>query len=463
MAITPDFFRELHHCSPDIGLETSRVARELGGLARWWLTPEALASAREETASERERVAWQPGRSADHLGATAGTCHLLYAAEAGGLGAAPMLRSGRLLPTRWVSSREAEGRHDPRLPRGLRDTAEQVHAVFSDQRSLRSRWWLVLQPEMGDLDLSRLSMPSVSVWPALAIGLLVADRGGRSRPDVWATGEWNGSGFKAVCLPDKLRLAASAGVSRVYVPEVQRQEAQELVQREQMALELAWLPETDKDAESVLRGLRQDFQVEPVAGDPPKVRLDWLQTLPNRHAQTSFYQRAFRSEVIKQLRKQRAERTDLADITHLVACVSGSFPFEVPSVTLGVTTVILLHSTDDSTCERLKEGKKAIKELAVGSTPKIQSFAFEQSIDQAETMADVLRDCLAGVKPEKIAFEATGGTSDMKLDLILRVAPRGSRLVTTVVEYAEDRLLNLPLTERWRVWVAPGPEQSAAG
>ncbi len=177
--------------------ELSQLYRHMGRLADWWLGPEL---------HRRLQQLWPGAAAAPRLPDAAGSCWIIIAQDESSPW--PALRPAFLLPLQWVKDSPDSPRLPPKLQELARCVAESVH---------NPNWGLRLSGEAGleDVDLSPFNahLKFDSGWAALAGGLLLAIKGGRPDPKVWASGAWNNrDGIQKVGhLKQKLQLAIESG------------------------------------------------------------------------------------------------------------------------------------------------------------------------------------------------------------------------------------------------------------
>lgn len=307
----------------------------LGGAARWLLCEEALARLAEEDPH-------YDGLPHPRLPETAGSCLIVYEVDPG----YPLLRPAFVLPLQW---REGSG-HDPGLPAKLRGLADRVlqHLRFEG-----TTWSLHRLDPFRSLDLNLFDsvLHHESGWAPLAGGLLIATRGGKPRPDVWATGRWDGDGGVAEVegLPAKLDLARRWGAKEVFVPEGQACGGGE-------GLAIGKLYTGLRAPEDALRDYLAALDAPPALDAPREQRSSYYLRQPTRHpVALAYYESHLLPQIIKILRQQSAKDWRGWAPTHLVTVVSES-PELIPLAarSLGVSRCLLLHTDDGKMQSQVK-------------------------------------------------------------------------------------------------------------
>jgi len=180
----------------------------LGDAAPWLLRDEVLRCLQAEVPRfERLSLPYRP-----ELPDQVGACCIIYATEE-----YPALRPAFLVALQW---REG-GSHDHGLPAKLWGLANRVLRQVNQM----GLWTLHRLSPYDTLDLAAFDefLEHESGWAPLAGGLLVLTRGGRPRPDVWATGSWDGNGgvMRVGGLEAKLDLARRWNATEFFLPESQ--------------------------------------------------------------------------------------------------------------------------------------------------------------------------------------------------------------------------------------------------
>ncbi len=344
-----------------------------------------------------------------------------------------LLRRAFLLPLQW----RVNTGHDPKLPNGLTEIANQVCALLVEKgRVSRSEWGLHLAPATGveAWDLSELGLDGRSAWPSLACGLILAADGRRPDTQVWSTGEWNGSkGFVDIDqqgLEDKLDLAVEFGVRTFFVPPGQVKIAEaHLATKDGHQLRVHGFdtPADNKFMQATRRYMSQ-AGVPPGRDEPFEARrqhyLDQVETVAKREYYISHLlpelAAFFRSQFPPGLRW-----------THLVTVASDS-PELVPlMVTAAQPQHCLLLFTDNY------EGQKQAAEVAIRKTG-VDCSVLTTRFSLATIDEDFRREIAhftEGVPAEHVLIDLTPGNKVMSLSLAFSAAPRAAYLIYVRHEY----------------------------
>ncbi len=349
-----------------------------------------------------------------------------------------LLRRAFVLPLQW----SVNTGHDPRLPKGLADIANQVSALLVQLgRVPGSEWGLHLAPTTGleTWDLSELGLDRRSAWPGLASGLILAADGRRPDTQVWSTGEWNGSkGFVNIDpqgLEEKLDLALEFGVRVFFVPPEQVKTAEaHLATKDGHQLRVHGFETPEKnDFMQAARKYMAQAGVAPGRDEPFEARRQHYLDQVEAVAKREYYISHILDELATFFRSQFPPGLRW---THLVTVASDS-PELVPlMVTAAQPQHCLLLFTDNY------EGQKQVAEAAIGKTGvdcSVLATRFSMSTIDEDFGREIER-FTAGVPAEDVLIDLTPGNKVMSLSLAFSAAPRGAYLIYVRHEYEGKRV-----------------------
>lgn len=383
----------------------------LGGLARWWLTPEVLRAAQPE-ATPKVRPFFEP-LPHPPLPNTVGACAAL------GVRKHANYHPGFVFPLCWDTDAGC------RPPTAFTEFGEKVKGLLLGRSdfdfgravhpNLRLRVDVALPPKDGFL--SGLQMAPESAWPAIAGGLYLAVHGvkAKDKPDerVMATGVWkDGVGFQEVHpdgLRDKLAAAARHGVKTVFVPEVQKGQARD---EAPAGVNIGTLKVNEPNPVEALR----DYLVALEAPPPKATTFEQLQLcaayyhrLPLRSDPAAEYYWTHMLDEVARLARMPLRNFDGGDpprVTHLVTFVSGAAEL-IPlaaSILEHVKSVLVLHTEHEPPPNVITQlGKMNRRSVPRRVRP-----------DDHELVGDITRhitEFTTGVPKGKVVLDITPGNS----------------------------------------------------
>ncbi|MHB1426688.1 MAG: hypothetical protein ACYC3I_26315 [Gemmataceae bacterium] len=405
--------RQLEQLRPG---EVWHLLHGLKGLAPWWLLPEVLEFAGEQTGFRFARP---------ELPESVGSCWIILAQPESHPW--PLLRDAMLLPLEWRRS----SKHGTGLPSQLHQMADEISRTLE-----KPDWRLHLSFDVGmegvDLSLASGHLDFSSGWSSLAAGLLVADEGcgadegGRPNPGIWASGSWNPDRgiLRVERLRAKLKLADEWRAETCFVPRGQMDEASEFAKG------------------ITLRPLLQGTVIARVALDEYTYRLQGA-PLPPSHAHDDaafdrcadywerqrrirsagekvFYWTHLLPTIIERHREQLAERYPCWRCRNLITIVSGSYEL-VPMVAESIRCerCLLLYTPNavdpkkDQTSAML--AVKARLENRDGDYPiECVPGQFEDSARMTSQIPVLIQEFLHGASPEDAVYDVTPGLGWMR-------------------------------------------------
>jgi hypothetical protein len=433
--------------------EAAELADALGPAALWILNEEAIRRLAEE-------APWCVSAPPPELSPEAGCCGIVYAAEK----EFPLLENAFVLPVQWCEGPAA----DRFLPERLRDLAARVVRHLHPKRA----WSLHRFSPFDEIDLSPLDgmLQHESGWVSLAGGLHIADRGGKPRPKVWATGCWDGDGgiVEPGGIEVKLALARKRGVEEFFVPE-------ELAPR---------LPQERPRIGRLRTGLLspadalQDYLAALDAPPGPNaerdLRIEYYLRQREGHPKTrEYYRENLLPEVVRERRRQMEKEEPGWSPTHLVTVVSGSPELIHLAVrVLQAEQCLLLYIESENGDEINNRMRNTALDLAAelnGAKDlkiKAECKAFPENERMAEVMWQHITSFAGGTPDGRLVFDVTPGSKLMTLALeyLARTFRPESSLLYVSKKMDGNRLV--PLSERlsrWQASLPAGPFAPAGG
>jgi hypothetical protein len=430
------------------------IAKEFRGL-QWWLHPKVLELARNESARLKDGLDEMWERPLPELPRLIGCCWVVLANNMSGV---PLLRDALLLPLRWVPG---EGRrpasHSLWLPDGLLAEADSaLSALDKSNRSGEDQCWRLhrcfpcvkdpahsVGPRLGPLE--RFSFKGFenqswkSCWASLAAALLVAIRGGRVKPEVWASAAWVPDTLSKVdpdTLEKKLALAAAWGARRFYLHPDNIGRAQSIqAKNPNWSLEVFSLrsgsskPDLldEPPAERALKPLVEALEVPPSKHDPLDLRArHFLNAHENNVKANEYYYDEIIHTIAKDCRDKLVKKVGEAILTRprLITILSKSPVSLLGAMTVQPRECLVLYTRDDPAIrENLELMKKRFKENLTELAPHANALQFESfsksDPDFRERFSKLTRDFAGRHNDVPLIFDATSGTQRMNINLML--------------------------------------------
>lgn len=421
----------------------------LGPAAAWLLCDDALQRlANEDPLFDKWPRPFRPRSLPDAVG----SCGIIYAVN--NPDANPLVRPAFFLPLQWRET----GEHDRCLPGKLRSLAERVC------RHLKVIGWsLYLRPPFQGLDLNAFDsvLDHESGWAPLAGALLIRTRGGKPRPEVWATGRWDGDGgIEAVDgLTAKLELARHWGATDLFVPEKQAKLASD-------GLRIGKLKSGLLSPEDALRDFLTALDAPPPCTADESVRKEYFFRQPRDHVITRDYYRSnLLPDIIARCREQIRCKWPGWEPTHLITVVSHNPELIfVAAHALRVRHCLLLYTEDASGKERrMKElAEKMASELKTGEQGHVETLPvpFWDDATMPKRMWRHIEPFVRGVADDALVFDTTPGTKLMTLsmELLARHFRPAAWLLYVRHQMQQGRVV--PFSEqlnRWQAKESAGP------
>ena len=426
------------------------VADKLGPLARWWLRPRVLETARRDPASAPMHSRWVEPQASE-LNAEPGCCSTIFAIDENPRGC--LLRDALVWPLRWRRTPD----HDPGLPQPLRVEADRVLAALGVLADGDSDWSLHLDVprcDPGTFDLSGLAEDietAGSAWVSLATGLWIARAAGRPRPAVWASGAWRESGgidWKLGGVEQKLALAADLGVQTLFVPApiVDRFAG---AQARDAGVDLQPLTCGDADPLRSLKPLRVQVQIPPDRDDGQRERAEWYNLLTSRSARSDFYREACLEEIADHLRSDLTEHLQGRRVGVLVTGYSHGIPFD-----------LALRAMDPDRCLVLAvdaDGEREASQIVASLPPALakRCRVARTPVEPGPVCAAVRSFFNEADRSEltHVAFDLTPGPTAMKMILALdaaQVLEAGAAAFCVTSDTDPHHNRPVLFTERWQ-------------
>jgi hypothetical protein len=301
-----------------------------------------------------------------------------------------------------------------------------------------------------------------SGWAPLAGGLYILKDGGKPRPDVWATGNWDGDGgvIRVGNLEVKLELARQWGAKEIFVPESQADHVADQIQPGKLKSGL----QNPRDA---LADYLAALDAPPSPNEPQKNRVEYYFRLPAGHRKvTDYYRSNLLREIVDECRHQVEEEFSGWQPTHLITIVSHNPELIfLGGGALKVKNCLLLY-TEDKENNGSKDGRmgQLAKECARYLKTEMNIESTFGTFRDDETMPAKIRqhveNFVQGVAHFNLAFDVTPGTKLMTLvleNLARRFFP-DSWIVYVRHELKQKRVV--PFSEqvnRWRAGDGGGP------
>jgi hypothetical protein len=472
----PQFQRplDLHSAEDSVGL--------LHELARWWMTP----MARQLADSSRGSDYWaKPPVLPSQIGA----CWVLTVNP--DRRTHELLKPAFLFPLIWVR----EIPHDPRLPRGLVDLADDVRNTLANEPGVRDGQWglqIYFESEpwnatptnrgMDYPDLSQLSRELFdfrSGWVSLAGALWAAVEDKPSNPAVWATGCWSpSSGITEVGgLEQKLELAGECLSAHlgdrmkdafVVVPSDNLIEANRVHTRQKFKFNIVSFPSPQVEPRLALGRYLALLRVKPLPNAPVDDHVAYYKGLlsDDRSVAEDYYQQVLYPMVVQQCRRSLNSIDPMP--THLVTVVSVNNELVRLAVEVfGIERCLILYTvpTKQSAYTRgiTDMSEKAEKAAAdcrkLGCQVYPEAFSYDASnAEFRESLGNTFRQLLlrhfGEVTPELIAIDMHGAHKIFNYALEHAAARPGNLLYWIDHKWFPFLQTQLPLTERFVVWRA---------
>jgi hypothetical protein len=417
--------RQLQQLKPG---EVWHLLHGLKELAPWWLRPEVLERAGEQTGFQFARP---------ELPESVGSCWIILAQPESRPW--PLLRDAMLLPLEW----RRNATHSEGLPTKLREMADEIARILE-----KPDWGLGLGSiaGLGDLDMCGADehLDFRSGWASLAGGLVVATCAEEAKPNVgvWATGDfhWPHGILPVERLEAKLRLAHEWGATDFFIPGTPELMNQAQQVANHLPAPVPNLRPIKTGTPDPARALREYLDALEVPPDPPRDEYDevgfckcadyYLRRRPrDQDSTTSFYWSHLLSTITKRLQKQLGQEWAGWAPQHLVTIVSGS-PELVPltAQAVGVSRCLLLYTPSTDRRKDQTQRMKMVRSFL--EARGIQCFVRDFSDDDGmrETFRAAIEDFVSRSPLDQVVFDLTPGTKLMTLTLA-RTAPSGSWLL----------------------------------
>jgi hypothetical protein len=439
-----------------------RAAGELRGLAPYWLSDDAL--------DLRSDVSGNPmPRSRPELPIERGSCWPIFVNQSPETYC--LLRKSMPLPLRWAEHQN----HDDRLPDSLLELAERVKADLTPEfpEVGRNVWGLHhAVPHPPDLGSIKSIQPN-SAWVSLAAGLVIAVKGGRPDPGVWASGAWTSRGWidRVGDVEEKVAVAADFGARMVFVPEQNRYDG--LVAADKYLRRR--YPGDDGPHKLVVRALPAN---EPKVGRaigpylarllavlPPDAsrqdladRYELLYSLDKDSARES-YDAQIVPEIVRYLRENGDEK--VPRVTHLVTIASGSPDLVATMISvLCPDAVLILHTQDSHGHELVKSVEKLLDRLQAMEQRSPSASRTSLRVKKSFVMDDTLRGMLAAhvaeftrdVRAEDVGFDMTPGPYLPKQTVTESCVRGGNRLYFVTHDQHLTHRFVIPFSQRIVTW-----------
>lgn len=413
-------------CTPPLDRLSNPAAHELAyavlgpNLARWILRPEVLRRVAEHDRArgDLDPSAYWHDRPTLPIGS--GACWVLFTQQD-----FPLLRPAFVLPLQWRPDQP----HSRQLPPSLTELAEQV----LDAAGLQG-FGLYGSREAGidDCDLSGLSsIDCSSAWVPLFGGLVMAAEGGLPDTGVWASGRWSATeGVQPIGqIEPKLEAAVEWGAKRFFLPDSQREHAEQWLAQRNTGLGVDVLEERHGNdakytytARGALRTYLADFGAPPDPAAPREARKKYYLLQTDAERQRAYYRRCLLEDVADDCRRHLESEGHLPQPTHMVTVLSTS-P-ELVELTVQVfrpSRVLVLYTVQ--THKHLDDARSAIEQQLPGC--EVLPEPFEVGDAMVPQMRTAVTTFTRGVKPDNILYDLLPGTKEMTLTLALELSRPG--------------------------------------
>lgn len=338
-----------------------------------------------------------------------GGCQVLVVME--NVPSESIVRSALVLPLYWTQDKTE---HDRRLPRGLRDLADDIIEQIGV-----SGWTLQFDADCLPADFAQVSVAKEnwqSAWAPLYGGLRLANDGLLPHTSIFATGAWSGSLQPVTGLVQKARVAKEFGASQFFYPEnCARKEINQLQDEFEQSSEFLQPIKAANKPGIALADYLAALAEEPAESDSDEQFDAYYVLRPGNQNQT-FYLERIKSRIAKRVREQKADLIRQNAGRTLVSWISGGNELIDVAIECFQPSRLILFKTEKYDTDKVFE---RIEKLCQKQEPNIGlelvSFPENRSIDELRNL--VSEALHQRIKDDSALLDLTLGKVSMSLCL----------------------------------------------
>lgn len=400
----------------------SELAFDLRGFATWFLSPETLDLAARAAGVHRIfREAW---RRRPSLAMGPGVCSILFVLSERERERFPWARRTFALPLQWA----ARSAHDPCLPVSLHKLADRVRLVVQAEHDTVAPYRLQLAECVAGLRFHDFALKPESGWAPLAGSLLALSGKAAVNARVWATGAWQEGIVNVDDLADKVALAEDWDAAQLFVPQRQVESAEKL--RRDVRLLIRPLQQGQIKVGLALRDFLRALEVPPPRSAPRADRRQYfMEKTDNEDKERYYYENLF-PDILDSCRELAARLPRPAPVRAFVTIISDGFeliPIALESLQPERTLMLFTKNYRD----RFEKARDLVRRHT-GFDPddpcRVQPAVFDDTSDLLAGMKKAVAGFLGDVPAAECVLDLTGGSKEMTIQLLLKVACTGNRL-----------------------------------